>query len=272
VAPPDWGIVNVRVDSSLIRQKILAGVALICTLGVVARASASTPDPAEQRLAREQVRRGLEEARADKWDDARASFERAYALWNKPSILFNLAGAQTKTGQLVEAAESYRVLLRPDADVNDGERSVAKKELTKLEPRIAHLRVVVRGGIQVDDVVSLDNRTMPHAAIAEDLPANPGPHELKLDRSGSRTPSVTIVLNEGETRAVTLVPVVVAKAPIVREAPPPSHPITSSPWFWAGVGVVVVGATVATVCLAGACTSDDPAPRTQGNLGSVTFP
>lgn len=263
-----------RVESLLIRQtQILAGAALLCTLGVVGRASASGPDPAEQRLAREQVRRGLDEARADRWDEARTSFERAYALWSKPSILFNLAGAQTKTGQLVEAAESYRVLQRADADVNEAERSVARKELAKLEPRIAHLRIVVRGGIETNDALSLDGRTMSHAAVAEDLPANPGRHEIRLDRSGWRTPSVSIVLAEGETRAVTLLPVVVdAAPPSGREAPPTSRPITRSPWFWIGVGVVVVGGTAAAICVAGACSSEDPPQPTQGNLGSVAFP
>jgi hypothetical protein len=262
------------VESSLIRQlMILAGVVVLCTFGAIGHSSASGPDPAEQRLAREQVRRGLEEARADRWDTARASFERAYALWNKPSILFNLAGAQTKTGQLVEAAESYRVLLRPDSDLNEAERTVARNELAKLEPRIAHLRVVVRGGIANADVISLDGRTMPHAAVAEDLPANPGRHEVRLERSGSRTPAVSVALAEGETRAITLLPVVEpSPPPTVRESPPPSRPITKSPWLWIGVGVVVVGGTVAAVCLAGACTSEDPPQPTQGNLGSVAFP
>lgn len=261
-----------RVGSWIMRaHTILSGVFALCTLAGTARAAG--PDPAEHRLAREEMQKGLAAATENRWEDARAAFERAYALSPKPSFLFNLAGAQAKTGLLVEAAESYRLVLR-EGELPAEQRKAAKEALERLEPRIARLRIVVRGGTRADDAITLDGRPLSLAAVAADLPTNPGRHEVALARPGWRAPPVVVVLEEGETRAATLVPVeepAPKRAPVDVRADEQKSSITRSPWFWIGVGVVVVGGTVTAVCLAGACSKDEPQPF-QGSLGNVTFP
>jgi hypothetical protein len=274
VERPLSGIFSVRVRSSLMIRcvfvfaVIVAGFALHCTPAMAEPA----PDPAEQRLAREEAKRGLDAARADRWDEAREAFQRAYGLWQRPSILFNLAGAQAKTGLFVEAAESYRALVKETSEATEAEREIAREELAKVEPRIAHVRIVVRGGAHDGDLLSMDGRPIPLAALDADLPANPGTHEVSLVRMHAKTEAVTLSLASGETRALTLSPIAEKPlAPARSSETPTSRPITKSPWFWGAIGILVIGATIGGICLAGACTSEERKPH-EGSLGNVEFP
>src|SRR5262245_47720435 len=119
-------------------------------------AAAPSPLPSEVELSREQVRRGVEAARSGRWDEAREAFSRAYRLAPRPLTLLNLAGAQSQTGQLMEAAASYRRFLREAVGPTWGpHRETAQGALVQVERRIPHVRLRVRG-LAADDAVTMD--------------------------------------------------------------------------------------------------------------------
>jgi hypothetical protein len=75
-------------------------------LAVIAPVPARAQDPPAEQLARarEHFSRGVTAAKEDRWEDALDAFSTAYSLSEQPSILFNLAGAQIKTGRWVPSA------------------------------------------------------------------------------------------------------------------------------------------------------------------------
>src|SRR5690606_24137439 len=98
--------------------------------------------------ARELAADGIKKFNAGDAEGARVLLEKAQALYDAPIHLLYLARAHDKLGNLVEAAESYRLLVRTKLD--DDAPAVFRKaqedgitELEKLEPRIARLTITV---------------------------------------------------------------------------------------------------------------------------------
>ena len=96
----------------------------------------------------------------------------------------------------------------------------------------------------------IDGRPQGSSPVTLDLA--PGVHELLIEAPSSR--HIPLDLTKGEIRRVDIT--------LDREA----TPITKSPWFWAGIGVLVVGAIVTTVALTQTRSPDD------GSLGTFHVP
>ena len=240
---------------------LLFGIAL----AVVCSSSHADVTANEAALAREQVRSGVAAAQEGRWRDALEAFRRAYALSPQSTTLLNLASAEVQTGSLVSAAESYRKVVRArEGDVSEDQREAARRALAQVEPRIARLRVVVRAQRQ-GDRAELDGAPLAAAAIDADLPVDPGTHVVRVVRGAAEVARASRSLEEGQF--VTLELEVAEPAAPVKTAP--SGGWFASPWFWTGVGVVVVGGTFAVLCATTLC--EGPSPHA-GSLGSVKLP
>ncbi|MCA9612460.1 MAG: hypothetical protein R3B99_17370 [Polyangiales bacterium] len=263
-----------------VKSRLLAF--LLCAFPVSVLAQAQSPTSSEMAAARQLFRSGLEHAEAGRWTDARADFERSYGLARVPVTLFNLAGAQAETGQLVTAAESYRRFLQ-EADEGRAARyrESAERALAELEPRIPRLRLEVNG-LGEGDVLRIDDDEVSRAVLGVAFPLDPGEHLVAVVRRGDVVVDERVTLNVGEERAVTLLvpalqvrPAEVARAEVEAETTPVEVPpsrdeersIARSPWLWIAVGVVVVAGATTAVVLA---TRDDASPY-QGNAGVVRF-
>lgn len=222
---------------------------------------------APEEIARRLVGEGIEAAKSRDWLKARESFERAYEIQPLPLTRYNLAAAQEKTGQYVEADRSYRIFLR---ETMEGEypkfREAATKRRIKLRERIAY--VVVRApDIAPDDTLLVDEQELSHAVLGEAIPSNPGSVKVRVMRGGREVASASANLGPGDSRVFELtvppapLPGVVSAPPppvtgggvtaapapnITATAPPPADEeedsgVLGSPWFWTIVGVVVAG-------------------------------
>ncbi len=240
--------------------------ALLLAFALTVAPSHADGTSGEVALAREQFERGVAAAQSGRWADAREAFARAYDLHPHPTTLLNLAGAEAETGRVVAAAEHYRKVVR-DAAVTAEERAAAEQALARVEKRAARVRVVVDGRRLAADRVEIDGAAIASAAVGEDLPIDPGEHAAVLKRNGAEVARRGFALREAESRTVSL------DAPAPPATPAPATAETSgggllaSPWFWAAVGVVVVGGTFATVCAAGACSGSGGAHPATGNAG-----
>lgn len=262
-------------------------LALVVALGLAAsarRASAQTapaPDAppangatvdAAAAQARELVRRGLAASAAERWADALAAFEQAYALWPQPQVLFNLAAAQAQAGRVTAAVASYERFLR---ETTTGPvaayRPLALEALAQVARRVAHARVLVRGAREGDAVV-LDGRALPRERWGEPLAVDPGAHTAALARGAFETARATVVLREGETRelllaappavatttsAATTARAVASTLPSAgaERAPRrarPAQSVARSPWFWGGLALATGAAVAATIVIASA--------------------
>ena len=163
------------------------------------RAWAAPPvEPAQQLFDQ-----GVEAARQDRWNDARAAFERAYALSPRSVVLINLAGAQANTGRLTEAAANYRRILADESPDTAPFRSAAAGVLPSLEARIPRIRL---HGVAVrpDDVVAVDGETVPFDRREAPQLVDPGAHTITVARGGLQRARVTVSVSEGESHDVSL--------------------------------------------------------------------
>src|SRR5689334_13286912 len=141
-------------------------VLTVCALTAPSRAQSA----ADKATAREAATEGINLYRAGKYTDALDRLRRAQSLYDAPVHLLYIARAQDKLGQLVEAAENYRLLDHytlpsgaPEAwtsAVEDG-----RKELAVLEPRIPKLRILASPGNVTDATVQIDGANVSAAVI-----------------------------------------------------------------------------------------------------------
>ncbi|MCL2448278.1 MAG: hypothetical protein FWD17_04975, partial [Polyangiaceae bacterium] len=95
---------------------------------------------------------GLERVKVGDFEAARLSFAQAYTVLRRPSILWNLALAEEKTGHLLESLVHFkRVAHDPSADGSD--REVAERHAAALVARTGHIAVEAPPGavLQLDD-------------------------------------------------------------------------------------------------------------------------
>jgi hypothetical protein len=243
--------------------------------------SAQEPSSSEMAAARGLFRSALEHAEAGRWAEARADFERSYALARVPVTLFNLAGARAETGQLVAAAESYRRFLQEAGEGRAARyRQAAERDLAQLEPRIPSVRLEAEG-LRDDDTLQIDGDPITRAVLGVAFPLDPGEHRVAVLRGGRTVHEEALVLTEGEARSITLrvpletAPAAVARATVSSEEPsipttsdePEERGIVRSPWLWIAIGAVVIAGAVTAVVLT---TRSDDSPY-QGNAGVIRF-
>ncbi|MES1172074.1 MAG: hypothetical protein ABUL77_02460 [Bacteroidota bacterium] len=227
--------------------------------GVTAPAAAS---PGQDEAAQQAFRAGVEAARQEQWTDARTMFEKAYGLSPRPVVLINLAGAQARTGRLTEAAKNYHRILDDEPSQETASfRRAAAEVLPSLEARIP--RVKLRpSGLSPTDVIRIDGDVVETATLADGHPLDPGEHTLVVAHGGTERARVLFTLAERESREISLpLPVVVPPQgdaspagpaldpPTARDVPEDRRRWWSSPWTWAAVAAVVVGASAVTYVL-----------------------
>ena len=248
----------------------LLALAVLLSLAVAPDvARAQEPSESEMAAARELFQSGLEHARAGRWDDARADFERSWSIAQVPTTLLNLAGAQAESGQLVAALESYREFL----PLATGRRAAryrvqAEEALAALEARVPKLELSI-DGLQEGDVITVDGDEISQAIVGVPLPVDPGPHEVVVTRSGAEVGRGEITLSEGGTQPLVvelrapdpgaaIAPETVAAAAAgdptgaERMTGDPDDDaegggVASSPWLWTGVGAVVLAGVLAAI-------------------------
>jgi hypothetical protein len=162
--------------------------------------------------------------------EALARFEAAQKLFDAPTHLLHIAQCQALTGKLVEAAETYRTLVRkqlppqsPGAFVQAQKQ--ARDELARLQPRISRMRITLKPEPQSlqNLQITMNDRAMPAEIVGIARPVNPGTYTLSATATGwaTRTPMI-VEVNEAEQKEVVLTLEQVA-GPVVA-APPPVTP------------------------------------------------
>ena len=233
-------------------------LALVLTLAQPAVGTASTPrtpasaapaqvSPKDKAAARTLLREGTRLFSKGKHQDALDRFNRAYALYPSPKLLYNIAQANRELGHPVEALSAFEGFLaqvdKPPARLAaDVRRSVAELQAQLAEVQI---RVDVTGA-----ELSLDGKPLGLAPLPDSVWVTPGAHEIAARKDGFLPARKAIEARAGgaEQVAITLPPMVrVAALPPGQPAPAPVPPIYKRTWFWVAVGAAVVAGTVAAV-------------------------
>jgi hypothetical protein len=225
--------------------------------------------------ARRLYEEGIDAVSKGRWSIALDRFKASYELAPRAQTVFNLAGAQSQTGRLVEAAETYRKFLRETGDGRFSElRIVAVEQLELLDRQIAQVTLDIIH-LEPGDVVAVDEVELPHAALREAIPMNPGPHVARVQRGARVIGTRSLTLAAGAAEAVRLeLPVKALDLEVRPRVEPPAvtamtamtattammpQPVPApraasrgwlrSPLLWSGVAVVVAGGAVGTYLL-----------------------
>ena len=239
----------------------------------------AAPEEAADDLAQQLFSRGVDAARQNDWSDAREAFEKAYRLAPRLVVLINLAGAQARTGLLVEASRNYRRVLEASTSPETAEYGEAAKAiLPSLEARIPRIQITP-AGLGPSDVVAIDGNQVPASALKGPVLVDPGTHTLTVRRDGVQRARIDFSVAESESHDISLPSAVFVLSPAPRGqgasdgATVPLSPTTgppppgdrgrwwTSPWFWAATAGVVAASTVALVLV-----EQHPQPYS-GNVG-----
>ncbi|MFW5739056.1 MAG: tetratricopeptide repeat protein [Myxococcota bacterium] len=228
-----------------LKRYILAGTIPLLALSF---APPATGQSAEVKAgARAAANQGLEAFKAGDYEQAIDRFERANQLIRAPTHTLFLARAHEKLGHLVLARELYLELDRetlpndaPPAFVQA--QQDARAELEALEPRVPRITVDVTGGGDETVEVTVNDKPMPVALVGLERPIDPGEHRFRASSDGSKARPVTVSIEEGERKTVTLELRTLATTEPLFDDPPP--PPAEQPTEDAGVsGTTVAGIT-----------------------------
>jgi hypothetical protein len=233
----------------------------------------ATVSDADRAAARELATQGLQLQQAGNFTDALDRFDRAQAVFSAPTHLLHIAQCEAALGKLVEAAETYRTLVRtplppsaPPAFVQAQQSGAA--ELSQVEPRIPAIRVIVRPNVTPNMTIQIDGQAMSAALVGVQRPTDPGPHSVVLLAPGYARAEQRIVLKEKETKdvAFNLGGATVggyyapppAPTPTAQSTPPapPAYPVPSSepppaPEHHEATGGFLLGASVGALIPSG---------------------
>lgn len=240
------------------KQLFLIAVFLTTAVDYSSAQPAESTSAAKLPLARRLYEEGMAATEEGRWSIAFDRFKASHELAPRAQTLFNLAGAQSHTGRLVEAAESYRAFLRETADGRFSEfRPAAIEHLEALDRQIVQVTLDVTN-LEAGDVIAIDEIEFPHGVLRAPIPLNPGSHVARVRRGASVIASRTLTLAAGATESIRFeLPakpidltlrrppaspaVSSAAATPSRPAPRPGRAWLRSPWLWSGVAVVVAG-------------------------------
>jgi hypothetical protein len=167
------------------RTVLALALALLALVGSHADWLASTMAHAQSddRTAAQQFEAGLGHARAGQWGSALEAFESSYRLDpSRLSALFNLAGAQLRTGKMLHAHANYhRLEDRKDPGLSPAHRRAIERQLKLIEERIPRLRIDLPG-LRADDRVLLDKTRLYANELDMELWVDPGAHVLAVYR------------------------------------------------------------------------------------------
>jgi hypothetical protein len=187
---------------------VAAGVVLSWT----SIASAQMSEGEKKAAARAAYTEGIDLQDKGKPAEALARFEAAQALFDAPTHLLHVAECQALTGKLVEASETYELLVRKQLPAGSPAAFVqaqdqGRAELTQLRERIPTLRVTVKPAPQTlqNLQITLNDRVMPTELVGIARPINPGSYRVAATANGyGTTAPVAVELNDKETRSVEL--------------------------------------------------------------------
>ena len=248
---------------------------LVATLALASPVAAQSP--ADVALARQLFNEGLELSKAGKWEGAREKLARSLALKRAPITLYTLGVAEMKGGHLVAALEHLHAFVAlPREPGTERFEEPAKKAIADMEARVGRVTIVVTPADAADLEVTVDDVTVPRAALDHARIVDPGDHLIAAKAPGYRPAQkrVSVAPSAKLDVALTLQPLPPEAAP-EKETPAPvrdpeprtvilprdesESPSFLGPALMMGLGGAIAGAGIAVGLVAVQRSEDAPA-------------
>jgi hypothetical protein len=178
-----------------------AAAALLTLVLVAARAAPAAADDT-RREADRHFKTGVKLFEENKYSEALAEFEQAYALASHPLVLYNLAATHRALSQYAQAVDFYnRFLAEGKGVVKPAQLAKGQRELADLLRLIARVEVTTSPeGAEV----SVDGRAIGPTPLGQPLILGPGDHVVRATLAGRQPAERAVRVAAGDTLAVAL--------------------------------------------------------------------
>lgn len=182
------------------------------------------PSAAEVSAARALFLEGLKLADTGRCADAVEKFERAERLHHALTIAARLGECQVELGKLVQGTETLLRVARERLPANAPHAFVtaqarAQKVLDAALPKVAKLKISLKGVSEANAAIVLDGEPVPGAFLDTFRPTDPGAHAIEASAPGFLKESARVTLGDGDSQTVTLT---LRPDPNAPKTPPPS--------------------------------------------------
>jgi hypothetical protein len=222
----------------------------LAALLVIAPASAFAQDAARPRAAEAAAthfRRGVELYDEADFTTALVEFRRAYETLPDFHVLYNIGQTQYQLQRYAHALRAFRRYLdEGGAGVSPVRRAEVEREITRLEGRVARVRVTGDAGIEV----FVDDESLGKTPFREPLIVSAGAHRIRAASPGATPFTRAVELAGGDEVAFALPALPATERPPSEPAVPAPEP--SSREGGGSVDPVAVGWTVTGILAAGA--------------------
>jgi hypothetical protein len=237
------------------RPQIFLGVLLaigFASLVTPARADEPSCPTSDSACGAAAFARGTEHFDAGRYEEAAAFFSAAARANAHPVVLFNLALSEARLGKFTSAAARMRALLA-EQELDAKLRARLERELATAEAGIAHVSFELPAAAGTSFL--LDGAEI--QVSPDDVPVDPGKHQLRVETAGEVVLDQQVELMPGErlrvrvsnrSRAIDVVVVPSAEKRPARQQPAPaparkeSHGLAPIWFYGAAAGTVVLGA------------------------------
>ena len=186
-------------------------------------ALAEEPSPTERAVARTLFEDGRALAKEGKYAQACPKLEESERLVPGMGTLYNLADCLEKLGKTASAYSAFSEVVDLARRAGQPEReAVARERADALKPRLSMLKINLPRPAPTGLEVLIDGRALSDAALAENLPLDPGEHRVT-----ARAPAK--ITNEAVVRIAATGPVSVLDLEPLQDAPIVSPPVPLLP-------------------------------------------
>ena len=226
-------------------------------LALLAAREARADDATEMAAARTIGQDGVMLADQGRCAQAIEKLGQAEKLHHAPTTALRMAECEIEVGRIVAGTERLERLLREPQQAGTPAAFVAAyakadRVLYAARPRIANLRISVKGPAAGVSAVTVDGDAVPNVLLDGDRPTDPGTHTISVTGRGWLASTAKVSLKDGESK-----PLVVTLQPdpdAPREESGSGNQAGAEPrragpnkLVWAAFGVGVVGLAVGAV-------------------------
>lgn len=182
-------------------------------------------DPAEvlrQSEARAHFQRGGQFYQDSDWAHAIEEFQSAFAIWPNPVILFNLAQAYRRDGQLTQAIETFNRYVEAAPSLTREQRAEVEESVREIQDTRAVITFEVE---PAGASVSLNGRDLGQSPIGRNSEVLPGEYRVhvELPNHEARDERFTVRAHEQRLVNVRLRPIDLNASLVVNVSPSDAH-------------------------------------------------
>lgn len=227
--------------------------------------------------AQEQFRLGREAQNNGNFRLALRLLRVSYGLEHGRGTLLNIAICEKELGQLATAMQHFQEVL-PLLSSTDERLAIVQENMSDLEPRLPHLRVVLMPQAPPGTTVTYDDAELAPAILGTEMPVDPGKHQVIVKAKGRPERQYELMVAESTGITLNVEPGVAPRPPpplpppkAMRDMPKSLDAMRTAGIIVGGVGVVglAVGAVTGTAAVVDHAAAERQCPDHKGCSSDV---